>query len=54
MGLILGSGRSPGKGNGNPLQYSWQNDPKDKGARWAPEHGVARVSHDLVTTPPPL
>ena len=53
MGSILGSGRSPGEGNGNPLQYSWKNDPKDKGAWWAPDHGVARVRHDLATTPPP-
>ena len=52
MGSILGSGRSPGEGNGNPLQYSWQNDSKDKGALWAPDHGVARVRHDLATTPP--
>ena len=54
MGSILGLGRSAGEGNGNPLQYSWQNDPKNKGAWWAPEHGVARVSHDLATTTPPL
>ena len=33
MGLILGSGSSPGKGNGNPLQYSCLENPMDGGAR---------------------
>ena len=33
--LIPGSGRSPGKGNGNPLQYSWLKNPMDRGAWWA-------------------
>ena len=32
-GLILGLGRSPGEGNGNPLQYSCLENPMDKGAR---------------------
>ena len=31
-GLIHGSGRSPGEGNGNPLQYSWLGNPMDRGA----------------------
>ena len=35
LGLIPGSGRSPGEGNGNPLQYSCQENPMDKGAWWA-------------------
>ena len=36
------SGRSPGKGNGNPLQYSCLENPTDKGA-WGPTvHGVAK------------
>ena len=30
--LIPGSGRSPGKGNGNPFQYSWLGNPTDRGA----------------------
>ena len=47
------SGRSPGKGNGNPLQYSYLENPKDRGAWWATVHGVARVGHDLATKPPP-
>ena len=29
-GLILGSGRSPGEGHGNPLQYSWLENPMDR------------------------
>ena len=32
MGSIPGSGRSPGRGNGNPLQYSCLENPMDKGA----------------------
>ena len=40
MGLISGSGRSPGRGNGNPLQYScWENS-MDRGAWWTAVHGV--------------
>jgi len=35
MGLIPGSGRSPGEGNGNPLQYSCLGNPMDRGAWWA-------------------
>ena len=31
MGLIPGSGRSPGEGNDNPLQYSWLENPMDRG-----------------------
>ena len=34
-GLIPGSGRSPGRGNGNPLQYSCLENPMDRGAGWA-------------------
>ena len=33
--LIPESGRSPGGGNGNPLQYSCLGNPKDRGAWWA-------------------
>ena len=39
-GLIPGSGRSPGGGHGNPLQYSWLETPTDRGAWRAPVHGV--------------
>ena len=39
---IPGSGRSPGEGNGNPLQYSCLGNPMDKGAWWAIVHTVAK------------
>ena len=39
---IPGLGRSPGGGNGNPLQYSSQEDPSDSGAWQAAVHGVAK------------
>ena len=39
---IPGSGRSPGEGNGNPLQYSCLGNPIDRGAWWAMDHGVAK------------
>ena len=38
-GLIPGSGRSPGEGNGNPLQYSCLGNPMDREAWWATVHG---------------
>ena len=41
-GLIPGSGRSPGEGNSNPLQYSCLENPMDRGAWWATVHGVAK------------
>ena len=47
IGLILGSGRSPGERNGNALQYSCLGKPIDRGAWWATVHGVTeRVGHD--------
>ena len=52
-GSIPGLGRSPGEGNGNPLQYSSLENPMDRGASWATVHGVAGVGRDLVTKPPP-
>ena len=39
---ISGSGRSPGGGNGNPLQYSCLEKPMDGGAWWATVHGVTK------------
>ena len=39
-GLILGSGRSPGEGNGNPLQHSCLRNPMDRGTWQATVHGV--------------
>ena len=53
LGSIPGSGRSPGEGNGNPLQYSCLENPIHRGAWWAIVHGVARVRHNLATKPPP-
>ena len=38
-GSIPGSGRSPGGGNGNPLQYSCLENPMDRGALWVIVHG---------------
>ena len=42
MGLTPGSGRSPGGGHGNPLQYSCLENPMDRGVWWATVHGVAK------------
>ena len=42
MHSISGSGRSPGGGNGDPLQYSCLENPMDRGAWWAIVHGVAK------------
>ena len=43
MGSIPGSGRSSGGGgNGNPLQYSFLDNPMDRGAWWATVHGVKK------------
>ena len=42
LGSIPGLGRSPGEGNGNPLQYSCLENPMGGGARWATVHGVAK------------
>ena len=41
LGSISGVGRSPGEGNGNPIQYSCLENPKDRGAWWAVVCGVA-------------
>ena len=46
-GSIPGSGRSPGEGNGNPLQYSCLENPMDRGAWWATLHGVTRSRTQL-------
>ena len=42
LGLIPGSGRSPGGGNGNLLQYSFLENPMDQGALQAVVHGIAK------------
>ena len=46
VGSIPGLGRSPGEGNGNPLQYSGLGNLMGREAWWAIVHGVARVGHD--------
>ena len=46
-GLTPGSGRSPGEGNGNPLQYSCLENPMDGGAWRAIVHGVAESDTHL-------
>jgi len=43
-GSIPGLARSPGGGNGNPLQYSCLENPMDRGAWWAIVHGVSKES----------
>ena len=53
MGSIPGSGRSPGGGNGNPLQYYCLGNPTDRGAWRATVHEAARVGHNLATTQQP-
>ena len=47
MSLIPGSGRSPGGGNGNPLQYSCLENPMERGACWATVCGVPKAS-DMI------
>ena len=49
VGSVPGLARSPGEGNGNPLQCSCLGTPMDRGAWWATVHEVERVRHDLVT-----
>ena len=42
LGSIPGLGRSPGEGNGTPLQYSCLENPMDRGAWWVTIHGVSK------------
>ena len=44
LGLIPGLGRSPGEGNGSPLQYSCLENSMDREAWWATAHGLAKES----------
>ena len=44
---IPGSGRSPGGGHGNPFQYSFLENPMDRGAWWATDHGVTKSPTQL-------
>ena len=50
-GLIPGVGRSPGKGNSSPLQYSCLGNPMDRGAWWATVHSIPRVGLDPAIKP---
>ena len=47
-GLISGSGRSPGGGHGNPLQYSCLENSMDRGAWWATVHGVSKSQIEVT------
>ena len=49
-GWIPRSGRSPGEGNGNPLQYCGLENPMDRGAWWATVRGVAKNRTQLSNT----
>ena len=49
LGSISGSERSPGEGNGNPLQYACLENPMNRGAWQAIVYGVTRVGHDWAT-----
>ena len=51
LGLIPGSGRSPGKGHGNPFQYSCLENSMDRGAWQATVMGSQRVGHNLGDYP---
>ena len=46
VGSVPGLGRSPGIGNGTPLQYSWLENSMGRGAWWAMVHEVTRVGHN--------
>ena len=53
LGLIPGSGRCPGEGNGNPLQYSCLRNAMDRGTWRGTVHRIARVGHDVAAKPSP-
>ena len=48
LASISGSGRPPGEGNDNPLQYSYLENPMDRGAWQVTVHGVARVGNTTI------
>ena len=48
LDLIPGSGRSPGEGNGYPLQYSCLENSLDRGACWAVVHGITKSQTRLI------
>ena len=47
LGLIPGSGRFPGEGNGNPFQYFCLENSMDRGVWWATVHGVTKSPTQL-------
>ena len=47
LGSVPGSGRSPGEGNGNPLQCSCLENSTGRGAWWATVHGIAKIQTRL-------
>ena len=49
LGSIPGSGRSPGIGKGNQLQYSCLRNSMDRGALWAIVHGITKSQMQLST-----
>ena len=49
LGSIPGLGRFSGERNGNPLQYSCMENPRDRGAWWATVHGVTKSWPTLTT-----
>ena len=49
MGLISGLGKSPGEGNGYPLQYSCPENSMDREAWWGTGHGIAQSWTGLST-----
>ena len=52
-GLIPRSRRSPGRGNGNPLQFSCPENPTNRGAWRVTVHRVTRIGRGLMTKSPP-
>ena len=52
MSLIPGSGKSPGEGNGHPLQFYCLENPMDRRAWQATVHGFSQIRHDLATKLP--
>ena len=48
LGLIPGSGRCPGEGDGSPLQYSCLENDMDRGAWWSTDHWVTRLQKFLI------
>ena len=50
LGSVPGKGRSPGEGNGNPLEYSYLENPMGGGAWWTLSPGSQSGGHNLATS----